>query len=57
MPRTATAELVAAVAARPDVSTVRFTWNQTAPSVLDVLDGAEVRVSPWVQAADGWSVP
>ena len=22
---------------------------------LDVLDGAEVRVGPWVQAADGWS--
>lgn len=26
-------------------------------TTLDVLDGAEVRVSPWVQAADGWTVP
>lgn len=25
------------------------------PAELDVLDGAEVRVSPWVQAAEGWS--
>jgi hypothetical protein len=26
-------------------------------TTLDVLDGAEVRVSPWVQAAEGWAVP
>ncbi|MEN5074411.1 DUF4232 domain-containing protein [Isoptericola cucumis] len=25
------------------------------PAELDVLDGAEVRVGPWAQAADGWS--
>lgn len=25
------------------------------PAELDVLDGAEVRTGPWVQAADGWS--
>jgi hypothetical protein len=25
------------------------------PAELDVLDGADVRVSPWVQGAEGWS--
>ncbi|WP_166853098.1 DUF4232 domain-containing protein [Isoptericola sp. BMS4] len=25
------------------------------PTTLDVLDGAEVRAGPWVQAAEGWS--
>ncbi|PFG44481.1 uncharacterized protein DUF4232 [Isoptericola jiangsuensis] len=27
------------------------------PTTLDVLDGAEVRVSPWVQGASGWATP
>jgi hypothetical protein len=31
--------------------------TEAGPATLDVLDGAEVRVSPWVQASSGWSVP
>jgi hypothetical protein len=29
--------------------------NESSRAGLDVLDGAQVRVGPWVQAAEGWS--
>lgn len=28
-----------------------------ADTSLDILDGAKIRISPWVQALEGWSKP
>ncbi|MFD6176051.1 MULTISPECIES: DUF4232 domain-containing protein [unclassified Isoptericola] len=42
----------------PDAHPARLTSRDPdggGPAELDVLDGATVRVSPWVQGAEGWS--
>ncbi|MFI2102893.1 DUF4232 domain-containing protein [Isoptericola sp. NPDC019693] len=50
---TTTVDVVAVPGAEPVPLTPEY--PDAGPAELDVLDGAEVRVGPWVQAADGWS--
>ena len=40
---------------RADAVSLDVLGHVSSPGGLDVLDGAEVRVGPWVQAAEGWS--
>lgn len=46
------------VAALPGLEPVVLTpTHQQVPTSLDILDGARVDLSPWMQAAEGWAKP
>lgn len=46
------------IALLPGLEPTRLTPQiEDADTSLDILDGAKIRVSPWVQALEGWSKP
>ena len=50
---TTSIQVVAVPGAEPVLLDV--TGHESSPAGLDIMDGAEVRLGPWVQALEGWS--
>lgn len=50
---TTSIQVIAVPGAEPVLLDV--TGHESSPTGLDILDGAEVHLGPWVQVLEGWS--